>query len=163
MVIQNTTCPNEPEIIRHISWEPESQLTNLPLSVYNLIHYADKIGATDEILLQMICVYLRKYKQNLMEGLDQKKPSLYAVMESLAFQCTTDHEKATVLHKLRTFSRKKGESFASCYSRFESLYVFFLQLDQPAEADHIRLVSYNTLRTSQISVHMHMANISMIN
>ena len=45
LVIQNTTCPNEPEIIRHISWEPETQLTNLPLSVYNLIHYADKIGA----------------------------------------------------------------------------------------------------------------------
>ena len=47
LVIQNTTCPNEPEICRHISWEPETQLTNLPLSVYNLIHYADKIGATD--------------------------------------------------------------------------------------------------------------------
>ena len=82
-----------------------------------------------------------------MEALDQKKPSLYAVMESLAFQCTTDHEKATVLQKLRSFSRKKGESFASCYSRFESLYVFYLQLDQPEEADHIRLVSHNTLRT----------------
>ena len=68
-------------------------------------------------------------------------------MESLAFQCTTDAEKAAVLHTLRTFSRHKYESFASCFSRFESLHILFLQLDQPSEADHIRLVSYNTLRT----------------
>ena len=65
LVIQNTSCPNETEILRHISWEPESQLSNLPLSIFNLIHYSDKIGATYEILLQMICVYLRKYKPSL--------------------------------------------------------------------------------------------------
>ena len=37
MIIQNTSCPNETEILRHISYEPESQLSNLPLSVVNLI------------------------------------------------------------------------------------------------------------------------------
>ena len=51
LVIQNTSCLNETEILRHISYEPESQLSNLPLSIFNLIHYSDKIGATDEILL----------------------------------------------------------------------------------------------------------------
>ena len=73
--------------------------------------------------------------------MDQRKNSLHAVIESLAFQCTTDAERSTVQHKLCTFTRLKTETFASCFSRFESL-----QLDQPSEADQIRLVSYNTLR-----------------
>ena len=146
VLIQNSTCPPESAILQHASWEPESKLSNLPLSVFNLIHFADKIGATDDVLLQMITCYLRKYKPTILDSLDQRKNSLHAVIESLAFQCMTDAERSTVLFKLRTFSRCKSESFASCFSRFESLHVFFLQLDQPSEADHIRLVSYNTLR-----------------
>ena len=57
-LIQNTNCPSKTEILRHVSYEPESQLSNLPLFIFNLIHYANKIGAMDEILLQMICIYL---------------------------------------------------------------------------------------------------------
>ena len=133
--------------MRHISYEPATKLSNLPLSIFNLIHYADKIGATNDVFLQMICAYLRKYKPTLLDTLDLRKNSLHAVIESLAFQCTTDHEKATVLQQLRNFARLKSESFASCFTRFKSLHIFFLQLDQPSEADHIRLVSYNTLTT----------------
>ena len=62
VLIQNSTCPPEAAILQHVSWEPESKLSNLPLSVFNLIHFADKIGATDDVLLQMITCYLRKYK-----------------------------------------------------------------------------------------------------
>ena len=58
VMLQNTTCPSESEVLRHISYKPGCNLSNLPLSVFNLIHYADKIGATDEILLQM---YLKKH------------------------------------------------------------------------------------------------------
>ena len=146
VMIQNSHCPSEPTILLQTSWEPESKLSNLPLSVFNLIHFADKIGATDDVLLQMLTCYLRKHKPTILESLDQRKNSLHAVIESLAFQCTTDAERATVQHKLRTFTRVRTESFATCYSRFESLHVFYLQLDQPSEADQIRLVSYNTLR-----------------
>ena len=112
-----------------------------------MIHFAEKIGATNDILLQTICVYLRKHKQTLLDTLDQRKNNLHAVIESLAFHCTTDHEKHTVLQLLRTFARLKTESFASCFTRFESLHIFFLQLDQPSTADQIRLVSYKTVST----------------
>ena len=145
-MIQNSHCPPDPIILLQTSWEPESKLSNLPLLVFNLIHFADKIGATDDVLLQMLTCYLRKHKPSILETLDQRKNSLHAVIESLAFQCTTDAERATVQHKLRTFTRLRTESFATCYSRFEGLHVFYLQLDQPSEADQIRLVSYNTLR-----------------
>ena len=134
-MIQNSHCPSEPTILLQTSWEPESKLSNLPLSVFNLIHYADKIGATDDVLLQILTCYLKKHKPSILETLDQRKNSLHAVIESLAFQCTTDAERATVQHKLRTFTRLRTESFATCYSRFEGLHVFYLQLDQPSEAD----------------------------
>ena len=99
VLIQNSTCPPEAAILQHVSWEPESKLSNLPLSVFNLIHFADKIGATDDVLLQMITCYLRKNRPTILDSLDQRKNSLHAVIESLAFQCTTDAERSTVLIK----------------------------------------------------------------
>ena len=53
-LIQNTKVPPNDKIFLHISFEPESQMTNLPLSIFNLIHFGDSIGATDEILLTML-------------------------------------------------------------------------------------------------------------
>ena len=45
-LIQNTKVPPNEDI----SFEPETQMTNLPLNIFNLIHFGDSIGATDEIL-----------------------------------------------------------------------------------------------------------------
>lgn len=145
-LIQTTKVPPSEEIFRHISFEPETQMTNLPLSIFNLIHFGDTIGATDQILLTMLTIYLKKYKPAVLETLDTKKHNLNAVIETLAFHCTTDMERATVLQKLRDFQRTKSETFASCITRFESLHVFYLQLDQPSEADQIRLLSYQTIK-----------------
>ena len=122
--IQNSTGPPETAILQYVSWEPENKLSNLPLSVFNLIHFADKIGATDDVLLQMITFYLRKYKPTILDSLDQCKNYIHTMIESLAFQCTTDAERSTVFFKLRKFSQCKSESFASCFSRFENLHVF---------------------------------------
>ena len=57
-LIQTTKVPPSEEIFRHISFEPETQMTNLPLSIFNLIHFGDSIGATDQILLTMLTIYL---------------------------------------------------------------------------------------------------------
>jgi hypothetical protein len=130
------------EIVRHISFEPESQLTNLPLSIFNIIQFADQIGATDQTLLTMLIIYLRQYKPVVLETLDTKKKSLNAVIETLSFHCTTTNEKAVILQRLRSFQRAKHETFAASISRFDGLHVFFLQLDQPSEADQIRHLSY---------------------
>ena len=142
-----TKVPPESDIFRHISYEPESKLSNLPLSVYNLIHFADKIGADDRNLLTMLTIYLKKYKPHILDTLDTKKGNLSAVIESLAFHCTTSNEKQAVMSRLRNFQRSKDESFAHSISKFDSLHTFYLQLDSPAEAENIRMVSYNTLRT----------------
>ena len=96
----------------------------------------------------MICTYLRIYRPNLLETIDQRKNSLHAFIESLAFQCTTDLERATVLYKLSNFSRSKVESFAQCFVRFEALHIFYLQIGDPADADSIKLISFYTLRAA---------------
>jgi hypothetical protein len=145
-LIQNVKPPPKEEIFRHCSYEPESKLTNLPLSIFNIITFADQIGATDQTLLTMLTIYLRQYKPIILETLDTKKQNLNAVIETLAFHCTTTHEKAAILHRLRTFQRNQYETFAACISRFDGLHVFYLQLDQPSEADQVRLLSYQTVR-----------------
>ena len=145
-LIQNVKPPPKEEIFRHCSYEPESKLTNLPLSIFNIITFADQIGATDPTLLTMLTIYLRQYKPIILETLDTKKQNLNAVIETLAFHCTTTHEKAAILHRLRTFQRNQYETFAACISRFDGLHVFYLQLDQPSEADQVRLLSYQTVR-----------------
>ena len=48
---------------------------------------------------------------------------------------------------LRNFSRIKTESSAAFFVRFKSLHIFYLQIDHPADADQIRLISYYTLLT----------------
>ena len=110
-LIQNVKVPPKDEIFRHCSYEPESKLTNLPLSIFHLIQYADQIGATDPTLLSMLIIYLRYYKPVILETLDTKKGSLSAVIETIAYHCTTTHEKATILHRLRTFQRSQNETF----------------------------------------------------
>ena len=145
-LIQNVKVPPKDDIFRHCSYEPESKLTNLPLSIFHLIQYADQIGATDPTLLSMLIIYLRYYKPVILETLDTKKGSLSAVIETIAYHCTTTHEKATILHRLRTFQRSPTESFAACISRFDGMHIFYLQLDQPSEAEQVRLLSYQTVR-----------------
>ena len=125
-LIQNVKPPPKEEIFRHCSYEPESKLTNLPLSIFNIISFADQIGATDQTLLTMLTIYLRQYKPLILETLDTKKQNLNAVIETLAFHCTTTHEKAAILHRLRTFQRNQYETFAACISRFDGLHVFYL-------------------------------------
>ena len=87
-LIQTTTSPAENEIMRHISYEPTTLLSNLPLSIHGLILFADKIGATDSLLLTMLSTYLKKYKPHLMDVLDSKKRNISAVIEALAYHCT---------------------------------------------------------------------------
>ena len=47
--------------------------------------------------------------------------------------------------KLKHFKCEPIASFAAAVNRFESLYVFWLQLDSPHTADNIRLLSYEVV------------------
>ena len=146
VMIQQTKVPSSEEVFRHISYEPETGLSNLPLSIFNLITWADEIGATDQVLLTMLTMYLKKHKTSILEAIDTKKRSMAAIMEILSHHCSTEPEKQAVLLKLKHFKREPIESFASAVIRFESLYIFWLQLDTPHTADNIKLMSYEVLR-----------------
>ena len=146
ILIRQPKCPPKDEVFRHVSFEPESGLSNLPLSIYNLIIYADEIGATDDVLLNMLTSYLRKHKPTILDVLDTKKNSIAAIMEILSYHCSTEPEKQAVLQNLKHFKRDSQETFASAVTRFESLYVFWLQLDTPHTVDNIKTLSYEVLR-----------------
>ena len=53
-LIQIKKCPSETEILRQFDYKPESQFSNLPLSIFNLIHFADKIGEDDLHLFEEV-------------------------------------------------------------------------------------------------------------
>ena len=146
VMIQQAKAPSQEEVLRHISFEPQTGLSNLPLSIYNLISFADEIGATDQVLLQMLTMYLKKYKPNILDVIDTKKRSIAAIMEILSHHCSTEPEKQAVLLQLKHFKREPIENFAAAVTRFESLYVFWLQLDTPHSVDDIKLMSYEVLR-----------------
>ena len=80
IMIQQTKAPSQDEIFRHVSFEPETGLSNLPLSIFNLISWADEIGATDTVLLTMLTMYLKKYKPLILDVIDTKKQSIAAIM-----------------------------------------------------------------------------------
>ena len=84
--IQQAKVPAPDEVFRRISFEPESSLSNLPLSIFNLISFADEIGGTDAVLLSMIVLYLKKYKPTLLDSIDTKKRSIAAIMEILSLR-----------------------------------------------------------------------------
>ena len=71
-LIASPKIPSESEVLRHCSYEPESRLSNLPLSIYNLIVFADKIGAPDETLLTMLLMYMKKFKKRVWRPLSIK-------------------------------------------------------------------------------------------
>ena len=152
VLIQQNKLPPTDEIFRRISFEPESSLSNLPLSIFNLITFADEIGATDSVLLSMIVLYLKKYKTSVLDSIDVKKRSMAAIMETLSYQSDTEVEQQAVLLKIKHFKRDPLESFATAVNRFESLYIFWLQLDSPHTADNICLLSYEVVR--QISQYL---------
>ena len=152
VLLQNPRPPPDPEIFRRISHEPDSDLSNLPLSIFNLIVMADEIGSTDEALLCMICTYLKRFKPQILDICDSKKQSITAIMEILSFHCSTDNEKFEILSRLKAFRREPTESFASAVTRFESMYSFYLQLEKPSSAENIKLLSYQVLR--QISQYL---------
>ena len=72
-LIQLDTPPKKDVVFRHVAYEPETSLTNLPLTIFNFIHFADHIGATDDCLLTMIIIYLKQYRNTVLEHLDTKK------------------------------------------------------------------------------------------
>jgi len=143
-LIQNNTPPPEQEIMRHISFHHDTKLSNMPLSIYNIMTFAEEIGATDDVLLSMIISYMKKHKQDIK--LDTTK-HVSCVIDELARQCSTEHEKKVVLQHLQSFSREKTESFARCILRFSCMHAFYMQLENPISADDIALRSDKIIST----------------
>ena len=45
---------------------------------------------------------------------------------------------------LKTFQRKEGESFAAALNRFDSMHLFYVQLDRPQTSEELKHLSYQT-------------------
>ena len=102
--------------------------------------YSETIGANDECLLNMILTYLRKHKDDLLNKFESKKHSLRHLVHAIAEQ-----EKQKVLSHLKSFERKQGESFAAALNRFNSMHLFYVQLDRPQDPEELKHMSYQTV------------------
>ena len=146
-MLKNTKTPPDAEIFKNISFEPETNLTNLPLTVSKLIAYSELIGADDKCLLAIILQFMNKYKKELMNTFEPKKHSLHALIYAIADQCSTAQEKTTVLKEMKSFYRREDESYAACLARFDSMYLFYLQLDRPQPPEELKHLSYRVIQS----------------
>ena len=146
-MLRNTKTPPDAEIFKNISFEPETNQTNLPLTVSKLIVFSELIGADDKCLLAIILQFMNKYKKDLMNTFEPKKHSLHSLIYAIADQCSTAQEKMTVLREMRGFHRREDESFASSLNRFDSMYLFYLQLDRPQPQDELKHLSYQVVQS----------------
>ena len=146
-LLKNNKAPPDAEIFKYISVEPETSLTNLPLTISKLIDYSETIGADDKCLLNIIVQYMNRYKKELMNTMESKKHSLRALIHAIAEQCSTAQEKTAIVKEMRSFYRKEDESFAACLNRFDSMHLFYLQLDRPQPADELKHLSYQLVQS----------------
>ena len=146
-MLKNTKTPPDAEIFKNISFEPETNLTNLPLTVSKLINYSELIGADDKCLLAIILQFMNKYKKDLMNTFEPKKHSLHELIYAIADQCSTAQEKTTVLKEMKSFYRHEDESYAACLARFDSMYLFFLQLDRPQPPEELKHLGYRIIQS----------------
>ena len=146
-MLKNTKTPPDAEIFKNISFEPETNLTNLPLTISKLISYSEIIGADDKCLLAIILQFMNKYKKDLMNTFEPKKHSLHALIYAIADQCSTAQEKITVLKAMKGFYRREDESYAASLARFDSMYLFYLQLDRPQQPEELKHLSYRIIQS----------------
>ena len=61
------------------------------------------------------------------------------------FEWVREQEKQKVLSHLKSFERKQGESFAAALNRFDSMHLFYVQLDRPQDPEELKHMSYQTV------------------
>ena len=83
----------------------------------------------------MIVIYLNKYKETVLDTLNTKKQNLHSIIQQLTYHCTTFDERIRVQKQEATFTK------------FDTLYTFYLQLDCSIKAEDILTISLNTLRS----------------
>ena len=107
--ITNNSLPTEADIARLICVHPESKCLNVPLSICCLIHHADKIGASDQNLLQMLFYVFKKHQPQTYFAGNPKKSTLRSLMVSLQLYCSCEEQITQISLELSKFSRHPGE------------------------------------------------------
>ena len=145
--ITASKIPSKEQILRRVSYEPHSKTTNLPLSICKILEFAEELGSSDNQVLSMLLTYRNEHRREILEFLDTKKTSLPHLIESLSYQCSTLNEKERVLKHLRNYHRERTESLAEAVNRFDSLFCFYQYLEKPIEAEIVKSLAFQTIRT----------------
>ena len=117
-----TKNPSESNILKIVALHPSSKSTNVPLSIKNIILYADKLGLNDDSLLQCLLMYLKKCKPEIYYAVSPKKNNIKSLMDSLALYSSTEDEKNKTQSELAKFVRQPGELFPEAIAQFDTLY-----------------------------------------
>ena len=62
--------PQDQHILRCAAHHPQQKLFNLPLSLLNLLNYADRIGCSDAMLKTILIIFLQKHQPLLVDSVD---------------------------------------------------------------------------------------------
>ena len=138
--IVNNSLQSESDISRLVCVHPESKWLNVPLSICSLIQNADKTGVSDQNLLQMILMFLKKHCPQTYFAVNPKKGNLRSLISALTLYCNCEDQITLISLELSKFARHQGKLFSECISKFDSLFTIFANA---SPANHKRPIKHS--------------------
>ena len=138
-----TNLPSDQDIARLIQTPPESKCINIPMTICNLMQYADNFGSWDESLLQVILIF---HSPNKYYQVSPKKGSLKSVISALTMFANCEEQIMTFGQELSKFVRHPSEPLSECISKFDSLFTFFQMLKHNVKKDKLLILSKETIQ-----------------
>ena len=128
MVVKNNQ-PSDTQILRCAVHHPQQKLFNLPLSLLNVLKYAERIGCSDAMLKTILIIFLQKYQPLLVDSVDPHSLTTKEFLENITYNINTSSEKIRALQALKKFTSTVSQSFSASITNFEALFSFYIQLD----------------------------------
>ena len=129
MIVKNNQ-PLDAQIFRCAVSHPQKKLFNLPLfnlplSILNVLKYAERLGCSDTMLKSVLVIFLTKHQPELTDMIDPHSLSTCEFIENVSYYINTTSEKNKAMLALTNFQRPVGQSFSASITNFEALFSFF--------------------------------------
>ena len=93
----------------------------------------------------VLITFLTKYCPEFLDLVDPHTMSTRGFLESLSYDISTTQERAKALKALTDYERRPGQIFSAAVSNFETLFTFFIQLQNTVTVEETNRLNLNNL------------------
>ena len=146
--------PSDAQIFRCAVSHQGQRLFNLPLSILNVLKFTEALGCSGTMLKNVLITFLNKHQPELIDDVDPHTLSTRCSLENISYHINTSAEKSKATTALTNFQRSMGQPFSAAITYFETLFTFFIQLDNVVsveETNRLNLSNLNAMAPYLIS------------